>query len=33
MLNEEIGEVALQDGGSATIGGMITDKKIKYTTK
>lgn len=31
MLNEEIGEVALQDGGSATIGGMITDKKIKYT--
>lgn len=30
-LNEETNEVALLDNSSVTIGGMITDKKIKYT--
>lgn len=30
-LDEESGEVAAQDGRTATIGGMITEKKIKYT--
>ena len=31
MLQEENGEVAVQDGARATIGGMIADKTIKYT--
>ena len=31
MLDEETGSCHLLDGASATIGGMITDKKIKYT--
>ena len=31
ILNEETGVVALQDGATTTIGGMIMDKKIKYT--
>lgn len=31
MLDEEIGSCHLTDGASVTIGGMITDKKIKYT--
>ena len=31
MLDEESGEIAAQDGRTATIGGMITEKKIKYT--
>ena len=31
MLQEESGEVAVEDGGRATIGGMIADKTIKYT--
>ena len=31
MLDEETGEIAVQDGRIVTIGGMITDKKIKYT--
>ena len=30
-LNEETGVIALTDGSTATIGGMIMDKKIKYT--
>lgn len=30
-LNEETGAIALVDGSTATIGGMIMDKKIKYT--
>ena len=31
MMQEENGEVAVQDGARATIGGMIADKTIKYT--
>lgn len=31
MLDEETGSCHLLDGASVTIGGMITDKKIKYT--
>ena len=31
MLDEETGEMAVQDGRIATIGGMISEKKIKYT--
>ena len=31
VMDEETGEIAAQDGRIATIGGMITDKKIKYT--
>ena len=31
LIDEETGAVALRDGSSATIGGMIADKKIKYT--
>ena len=31
QLDEESGAVPLQDGSSATIGGIITEKKIKYT--
>ena len=31
LLDEEIGEAAVKDGQNATIGGIITDKKIKYT--
>ena len=30
-LNDETGVIALNDGSTATIGGMIMDKKIKYT--
>ncbi len=30
-LNEETGECALKDNASAVIGGLIADKKIKYT--
>ena len=30
-LNDETGVIALSDGSTATIGGMIMDKKIKYT--
>ena len=29
--DDESGEVAVEDGRTATIGGMVTDKKIKYT--
>ena len=31
MLDEETGETMVRDGQSATIGGIIADKKIKYT--
>ncbi len=31
VLNEETGECALKDNTSAVIGGLIADKKIKYT--
>lgn len=31
LLDEETGETAVKDGQNATIGGIITDKKIKYT--
>ncbi len=31
VLNEETGECALKDNASAVIGGLIADKKIKYT--
>ena len=31
LLDEETGATAVQDGQSATIGGIIADKKIKYT--
>ena len=31
MMDEESGEVAAQDGRIVTIGGMIAEKKIKYT--
>lgn len=31
FLDEETNAVLIQDGATATIGGMITDKKIKYT--
>ena len=31
VLNEETGVVPLQDGATTTIGGMIMDKKVKYT--
>ncbi|MBD5550093.1 MAG: DNA polymerase III subunit alpha [Lachnospiraceae bacterium] len=31
MLQEENGEVAVEDGSRATIGGLIADKTIKYT--
>lgn len=31
MLDEETGEVNIKDGQSAVVGGIITDKKIKYT--
>ncbi len=31
LLDEETGETAVKDGQSATIGGIIADKKIKYT--
>lgn len=31
LLNEETGESAVRDGETAVIGGIITDKKIKYT--
>ena len=31
VLNEETGVPVVKDGTSATIGGLITDKKIKYT--
>lgn len=31
LLDEESGSVLLQDGSTATIGGIIADKKIKYT--
>ena len=31
FLDEETNSVLLQDGATATIGGMIADKKIKYT--
>lgn len=30
-LNDETGVISLSDGSTATIGGMIMDKKIKYT--
>ncbi len=30
LLDEETGETAVKDGQNATIGGIITDKKIKY---
>ena len=30
-MDEETGETAVKDGQNATIGGIITDKKIKYT--
>lgn len=29
--NEESGEIRVEDGAKATIGGMVTEKKIKYT--
>ena len=32
VMDEESGEVAAQDGRIVTIGGMIAEKKIKYTT-
>jgi DNA polymerase-3 subunit alpha len=31
LLDEETGAAAVEDGKSVTIGGMITEKKIKYT--
>ena len=31
MLDEETGETRVSDGAKTTIGGMITEKKIKYT--
>ena len=31
LLDEETGETAVKDGQNATIGGIITDTKIKYT--
>ena len=31
ILDEELGAVRVKDGSTVTIGGMITDKKIKYT--
>ena len=31
LLDEETGEMAVQDGRMATIGGIISEKKIKYT--
>ena len=31
LLDEETGETAVKDGQSATVGGIIADKKIKYT--
>ncbi len=31
LLDEETGEITVKDGQSATIGGIIADKKIKYT--
>ena len=31
MLDEETGETRVEDGARVTIGGMITEKKIKYT--
>ena len=31
LLDEETGETAVTDGRTATVGGMVTDKKIKYT--
>lgn len=31
ILDEEVGAVRVKDGSTVTIGGMITDKKIKYT--
>ncbi len=31
LLDEETGETKVRDGESATIGGMISEKKIKYT--
>ena len=31
MLDEETGDTVVQDGRSATIGGMVAEKKIKYT--
>ena len=31
VLNEETGRTALEDGQKVTIGGMIAEKKIKYT--
>ena len=31
LLNEETGEVVVKDQSTVTIGGMITEKKIKYT--
>ena len=31
MLDEETGETRVEDGAKVTIGGMITEKKIKYT--
>ncbi len=31
LQNEETGQIAVSDGARVTIGGMITEKKIKYT--
>ena len=31
LLDEETGTVSLQEGSSVTVGGMIADRKIKYT--
>lgn len=31
LLDEESGEIGVRDGESVTIGGMVADKKIKYT--
>ena len=33
MLDEETGEASLPDGKTVTIGGMITEKTVKYTRK
>ncbi len=31
LLDDESGEIAVTDGSTATVGGIVTDKKIKYT--
>ena len=31
LLDEETGETAVEDGRTATVGGMVAEKKIKYT--